>query len=120
MSKSTFFTGQPNFTQLVSLLSKTSIGQAVCKHNSDHYYKKFDTYHHVITMLYAAYQHCTSLREVVSGMGACEERLQSLGIRYLPARSTLSEANKTRNYEVFEQIYQSLLNKYLCFFTGQP
>jgi hypothetical protein len=115
MGKSTFFTGQPIFTQLVSFLSKSSIGQAVCKHNSDRYYKKFDTYHHLITMLYAAYQHCTSLREVVTGMGACEGRLQSLGVRYLPARSTLSEANKARSYEVFEHIYQSLLDKYLRF-----
>jgi transposase len=113
MSKSTFFTGQPIFTQLVSFLSKSSISQAVCKHHSDHYYKKFNTYHHLITMLYATYQHCTSLREVVTGMGACEGRLQSLGIRYLPARSTLSEANKARTYEVFEEIYQSLLKKYL-------
>lgn len=114
MGKSTFFTGQPIFTQLVSFLSKSSIGEAVCNHQSDHYYKKFNTYHHLITMLYAIYQHCTSLREVVTGMGACEGRLQSLGIKYLPARSTLSEANKARSYEVFEQIYQSLLKKYLA------
>lgn len=115
MNKSTFFAGQPIFTQLVSLLSKSCIRKAVFKHNSDHYYKKFDTYHHLITMLYASYQHCTSLREVVTGMGACEGRLQSLGIRYLPARSTLSEANKARNYEVFEQIYQSTLGTYQRF-----
>jgi len=112
MNKSTFFTGQPIFSQLISLIPKRAIGKAVVEQESDRYYKRFDTFHHLITMLYASYQHCTSLREVVTGMQACEGRLQSLGIRYLPARSTLSEANKARNYEVFEKIYQSILANY--------
>src|SRR6516164_11291723 len=101
MNKSTFFTGQPIFGQLIRLIPRNDIQKAVHKHNTDHYYKKFNTYHHLITMLYAVYQHCTSLREVVSGMRACEGRLQSLDIRHLPARSTLSEANESRTYEVF-------------------
>jgi transposase len=113
MNKSTFFTGQPIFGQLIRLIPRNDIQKAVHKHNTDHYYKKFNTYHHLITMLYAVYQHCTSLREVVSGMRACEGRLQSLDIRHLPARSTLSEANESRTYEVFEDIYKSVLGIYL-------
>ncbi|MBL7693001.1 MAG: IS4 family transposase [Flavipsychrobacter sp.] len=112
MNKSTFFTGQPIFSQLVSLISKSAVRKAVVEHKSDRYYKRFDTFHHLITMLYASYQHCTSLREVVTGMQACEGRLQPLGIRYLPARSTLSEANESRSYQVFEKIYQSILTTY--------
>ena len=111
MNKSTFFTGQPIFTQLVKLLPRDIIIKAVRQYDSDHYYKKFDTYHHLITMLYASYQHCTSLREVVTGMAACEGRLQSLGIQHLPARSTLSEANISRDYKVFEQIYLYLYGR---------
>ena len=68
-------------------------------------------------MLYCCYQHCTSLREVVSGMAACEGRLQSTGITYLPARSTLADANKRRSYEVFEQIYLSLYRQYHSFLS---
>ena len=120
MNKSTFFTGQPIFTQLISLLPKNIISKAVNAFKGDHYYKKFDTYHHLVTMLYAAYQHCTSLREVVTGMQACEGRLQSLGMRYLPARSTLSEANMSRSFEVFEQIYMSLLSTYSGILADSP
>ncbi len=112
MNKSTFFTGQPVFTQLLKFLPRSLVLKAVQQAKSDHYCKKFDTYHHLVTMLYACYQHCTSLREVTTGMGACEGRLQSLGIRYLPARSTLSEANMRRSYEVFEKIYFSLYHQY--------
>lgn len=112
MNKSTFFTGQPVFTQLVKLLPKSIIDKAVAAHKADHYCKKFDTYHHLITMLYACFQHCTSLREVSTGMQACEGRLQSLGIKHLTARSTFSEANKRRKFEVFEEIYSGLYKNY--------
>jgi transposase len=45
-------------------------------------------------------------------MRACEGRLQSLDINYLPARSTFAEANERRNYEVFEKIYHDLYKHY--------
>jgi transposase len=108
MNKSTFFSGQPVFTQLIKFLPKGIVQKVAMAHNADYYCKKFDTHHHLITMLYACYQHCTSLREVSTGMRACEGRLQSLGIKYYPARSTFSEANRRRSYKVFEDIYQGL------------
>lgn len=115
MNKSTFFSGQPVFTQLVKFLPKGLVQKAALAHKADHYCKRFDTHHHLITMLYACYQHCTSLREVTTGMRACEGRLQSLGIKYYPARSTFSEANRRRSYKVFEDIYKGLYAHYATF-----
>ncbi len=115
MNKSKFFAGQPIFFQLYKLIPPNIINKCIRAHNSDRYYKKFDTRHHLITMLYCCYQNCTSLREVVTGMGACEGKLQSLGINYLPARSTFSEANKNRSYEVFEQMFYELVSYYRTF-----
>ncbi len=112
MNKSKFFTGQPIFTQIVKFLPRNIIIKASNELRADRYCKKFDTYHHLITMLDACYQHCTSLREVSTGMSACGGRLQSLGVHYLPARSTLSEANKRRSYLVFEKIYYGLYHRY--------
>lgn len=112
MNKSTFFSGQPIFNQLVRLIPKHSITRTVREFNSDYYCKKFTSYHHLITMLYACFQNCNSLRETSTGMRACEGRLQSLGIIHLPARSTLSDANQRRSYEVFEKIYYGLYDRY--------
>lgn len=112
MNKSSFFTGQPIFSQLLHLIPRYLVKRA-CKQNSaDRYCKKFDTYHHLVTMLYSCYQHCTSLREVVTGMRACEGRLQCLGVGHLPARSTLAEANARRPWQTFEHIYTSLYHRY--------
>lgn len=117
MNKSTFFTGQPVFSQLIKFIPTSLIYNAVFEHKSDRYSKKFDTYHHLLTMLYSCFQNCTSLREVTTGLHASEGRLQSLNMHYLPARSTLADANKRRSHSVFEQIYLGLYSKYRHFLS---
>jgi hypothetical protein len=108
MNKSIHFSGQLTFAQIIRLLPKDLIARCADKFNSDHYYKKFNTWHHLVTMLFTCYGHCHSLREVVSGMRAFEGRLQGCGIRFFPARSTFSEANAKRDSAVFEEIFLSL------------
>lgn len=115
MNKSSFFSGQPIFTQLLQYLPKSEVVSLARKYKTDRYYKKFTTHSHLISMLYACFEHCLSLREVVTGMQACEGKLQSLHLNALPARSTLSEANQYRSYEVFEAIYYHLFDRYRQF-----
>lgn len=112
MSKSTFFTGQPILTQLLKLVDRASIRSKARKAGHDRYCKSFDTYTHLVTMLYCSLQNCTSSREVVSGMKACHHKLVHLGIQKPPARSTLCDANKRRSAEAFEQIYYSLYHSF--------
>lgn len=116
MAKDALFTGQPIFSQLLSFLNRGSIARLSAKHQSDRYYKRFHTYDHLVTMLYATLHKCTSLREVTTGMQACAYRLEHLGLSYCPRRSTLSDANRDRPSQVFEAIYQDLyqdLRKFL-------
>lgn len=108
MNKSTHFSGQPTFAQLIKLLPKEIVSDCVKRFDSDRYYKRFNTFHHLITMLFTCYSHSHSLREVVTGMRALEGRLTSCGIRYFPTRSTFAEANAKRDSAVFESIYFAL------------
>ncbi|HZY79769.1 MAG TPA: IS4 family transposase [Cyclobacteriaceae bacterium] len=108
MNKSNYFSGQPTFLQLIRLVPKDLIAQCIDQSRSDHYYKKFNTWHHLVTMLFTCYAHCHSLREVVTGMRAFEGRLQGCGIRFFPTRSTFAEANANRDSIVFERIYMAL------------
>ncbi len=106
MNKSTFFTGQPIFSQLIKLLSKRDVDRIARQYGANRYCKKFDTWHHLLSMLYSSYQHCTSLREVTTGMSACEGRLQSVNLQHFTRKSTFSDANRRRDAVVFESIYQ--------------
>lgn len=108
MNKSIHFSGQPTLSFLLHLIPKDIVYKCIKQHSSDRYYKKFGTWNHLATMLFAAYGGCTSLREVVTGMRAFEGRLLSSGVKYFPARSTLAEANEKRSSEVFADIYFAL------------
>ena len=79
MSKSKFFTGQPIFSQLLKFIPRHIVVKAARENGADRYCKRFSSYDHVVTILYAILNHCSSLREVSTGMLAWEQRLLHLG-----------------------------------------
>ncbi len=117
MNKSTFFSGQPIFAQLLKFISKDSVFRIAQQFSADRYSKRFSTYEHLVTLLYSIFNNCNSLREVATGMLASEQRLNHLGIRYHPRRSTISDANNRRQADVFGEIYFSLYKKYTSFLS---
>ena len=50
-------------------------------------------------------------------MLACEGKLAHLGLDKAPARSTISDANSKRSFQVFETIYYGLLQRYHPFIS---
>jgi len=117
MNKSTFFSGQPIFTQLLKFISKDSVIRIAQQHQADRYSKRFSTYEHLVTLLYSIFNNCNSLREVATGMLASEQRLTHMGVRYHPRRSTISDANNRRKADVFGDIYYNLYNRYASFLS---
>ena len=75
MNKSTHFIGQPIFSQLLKLIDRNKINKIVKEQKSDRYYKSFKTWEHLVTMLYAVLSDCKTLRELTTGLLACEGRL---------------------------------------------
>lgn len=117
MNKSSFFNGQPIFAQLLKFIPRDTVSRIAHNSMADYYCKRFSTYEHLVTMLYAIFNNCNSLREVTTGMLAAEHRLAHLGVRYHPRRSTISDANNRRQAEVFEEIYFSMFRKYSSFLS---
>ena len=117
MSKGSFFIGQPIFSQVLKFIPRHIVTKAARKTRADRYCKRFSSYDHLVTILYAILNHCTSLREVSTGMLAWEQRLAHLGLKYHPRRSTVSDANNRRSAEVFEDIYLKLFERYSAFLS---
>lgn len=84
---------------------------------SDRYSKGFRTYDHLVSMLFACFAHCTSLREIEGAFASMLGKTQNSRVGFLPRRSTLSDANRRRSSEVFEQIYKALFEYYREFIT---
>lgn len=112
MPKSTYFFGQSVFGQLIDLIDPGILAQAIRKTDSNRYYKKFHTSDHLITMLFGVVAHCTSLREICGALMGMRGKLEHFGMKEVPRKSTLSDANRNRSADVFAHFYYGLLNLY--------
>ena len=112
MDKATKYFGQPILKQVLSIIDDALIGKACTKHQSDKYTKRLRFKDHLTTMLYCVFTGCTSLREVQTGLELCNGKLNHLDLERVPARSTLSDANKKRNSDVFGTLYGSLYQRH--------
>jgi len=117
MSKSTHFFGTSVFGQLISLIDSEIITKAVKNNYSDKYVKKFKTKDHLISMLFSSFAKCTSLREVSGAMLGLSGKTRHFQLNHIPKKSTLADANKRRDAEVFGEIYNQLLKKYSQVFS---
>ena len=108
MNKSTHFSGQPTFVQIIRIIPRELVARCIRDNQSDFWTKRFTTWTHLLTMIFSSLAHCDSLREIVTGMRAMGGKLHNGDLKCLPARSTLSEANAKRDSKVFEDIFFSL------------
>lgn len=105
MVKSTNFTGQPIFSQLLRYISKEDVVRLGKAEGYDRYVKKLDSYTHLVTLLFAVFERYDSIREIVVGLLSNANKLQHLGISYCLKRSTFAEANARRSSRLFGQVY---------------
>jgi len=112
MDKSTHFFGNSVFGQLISLIDDKIISRNTRKHKSDRYVKHFILKDHLISMVFCVFAKCTSLREISGAMLGLSGKTKHFQLENLPYRSTLSDANKRRDAEVFCDIYNDLLKEY--------
>ena len=112
MGKSTHFLGQPIMGQLLNYLTKSKILQISRDGGGEKYVKKFNAWCHLSVMLYAVISRFDSLREITSATMLECRKLQHLGIKDLPRRSTLSDANSRRDEGIFGKIYMDLYQTY--------
>lgn len=112
MGKSTHFSGQPLYSQIINLLSKSKIHRISRENGGERYVKSFNGWTHLVVMLYAVIQRFDSLREITASLLAESRKLCHLGISVKTSRSTLADANKRRPEAVFEAIYRDLYATY--------
>lgn len=112
MSKSSYFSSKSVFGQLISLIDDKIIKEAVKKHDSDRYVKRFKSKDHLISMLFCSFAKCNSLREVSGAMLCLSGKTESFQLSHIPKRSTLSDSNKNRKVDFFEEIYNKLLHEF--------
>ena len=97
------------FGELLKGLPRAEFNRLVAARESDKHCKGFDSWSHLLSMLYAQLSGAKSLREVETGFNVQVNHHYHLGASPLK-RSTLSDANGQRGCELFEDLCTSLLN----------
>ena len=116
MSKSTYFTGQPVYSQVVKLPDKAKIQQISQETlGSERYVKRLTGWKHLIIMLFGVLKHFDSLRELEIGMKAETMKLSHLGLDTWFVAVPLLKANLRRSQEFFAKVYAYLLERYTPF-----
>jgi hypothetical protein len=80
--------GQPIFKQIIDLLGAINLESIIKRHEADRYYKSFKAKTHLITMLFGILSRCDSMGEICEGMRAMSGKLNHLGLKSSPAKST--------------------------------
>lgn len=97
--------------QLLTLIPRHQFEGLVRTLDNDRYVKRFTSWNQMTTMLYAQASGKDSLRDIQNGLLAQSGRLYHLGLPVKVARSTLSDANSTRDYRLFEKLFYQMLDR---------
>jgi len=96
------------FCELLKALPKNTFRQCVNQHQSDKHNKGFDSWDHLISLIFAQLSGSRSLRELEVSYNSHAAHHYHLGCGPIK-RSTLSDANATREASVFESFCNQLL-----------
>jgi len=98
-------------SQLLVHMPRHDFQSLVSQWEADRYVKRFTTWNHLVTLLYAQAGDKKSLRDIQNGLNAHAPQLYHLGFEGTVPRSTLSDANATRDWHIFQGLFQALLSR---------
>lgn len=103
---------KPVIRQVIDLIPRHLLRNSINKYQSDKYCHKYKTYDQLVALLFGQLCKCSTLEDISVGIGVSETFIKDLGLQQSPAKSTMSDGNKNRNWQVFESLYNELLKYY--------
>jgi len=99
------------FAQLLQVFPRGEFELAVRQHQAERHARGFSCWGQMVSMLFCQLGKAQSLREICGGLAACEGKLRHLGVEQAPKRSTLAYANSHRPWQLYQTVFQQLLEK---------
>jgi hypothetical protein len=102
----------PIIRQVLNLIPAFILRDSVKKYQSDKGCHKYKTYDQLVALTFGQLGKCYTLSDISCGLSISQTFLADLGLTQNPARSTMSDGNKNRDYRTFEDLYYRLINYY--------
>lgn len=103
---------KPVIRQVIDLIPRFLLNNAIKRYESDKFCHKYKTYDQLVALLFGQLCKCSTLEDISVGIGVSETFISDLGLKQSPAKSTMSDGNKKRNWQVFEHLFNDLLKYY--------
>lgn len=94
-------------TSLLKDIDRRAFKAIVKRHDGDAYGKSFNSWEHLVTLLFAQFSGASSLRAIETGFNAQSPHHYHLGCGRI-ARSTLADANARRPAAIFAELFGTL------------
>jgi len=103
--------GASCFAQVLSLVNRSDFERAVRRHEAEKWTKGFSCWDQFVAMLFCQMGGAHSLREICGGLVTALGKLVHLGMKEAPSRSTLAYANEHRPWQVYQDVFEKLLER---------
>jgi len=96
------------FGQVLQITPRTEFLRLVHERGAERHAKGFTCWEQFVAMLFCQLAQSKSLREISDGLAVTCGKLNHLGLRKAPPKSTLSYANAHRPWELYQDVFFSL------------
>jgi len=103
---------KPVIRQIIDLVPRWIFDNCTKTYKTDKGVSKYRTYDQFVALTFGQLNKCQSLNDISAGIGVSEIFIKDLGLSQSPARSTMSDGNKKRDWRMFESLYNHLLSHY--------
>lgn len=105
-------TNKPIISQILDLVPDWILISCTNMYQADKGCSKYKTYDQFVALTFGQLYKCHTLSDISTGIGVSETFISDLDLQQSPARSTMSDGNKKRDWRVFESLYFRLLSHY--------
>ena len=113
------YTGQMVFSQLMGFLPKHEFNQCVRRYQGNYRVRKFSCLDQFLCMVFAQLTYRESLRDTETCLRAVQSKLYHVGIRGRVSRSTLADANESRDWRIWADFAQVLVGRARQLYAGE-
>lgn len=110
--------GKYVFSQLFDLVNRYVFDKCVAHYGGNLYVKHFTCWEQFLVMSFAQFTYREGLRDIICCLRAFKPILYHCGIRSRIAKSTLAEANANRDWRIYADFAQSLIQIALPLYKG--
>jgi len=101
--------GKAVLAQIMDFVSKYEFNKCVDKYNGNHKIKTFTCWEQFIVMSFAQLTYRESLRDIEACLQAISDKLYHCGVKSKVAKSTLADANESRDWRIYADFAQKLI-----------